>query len=87
MPWPAIEIFLFFILVAMLQIKKLNYYQPNLFLPFFFSVISLCRVTQPLHSRTLFCFPPVRVRLPSVDLIPKQAHITLEILQRQNVAF
>lgn len=57
MPWPTIEIFLLFILVAMLQIKELNYYQPDTFLPLYFSFTPLCCLTYPLQRSVLFFFP------------------------------
>lgn len=55
MPWPTVDILLLFILVAMLQIKELDYYQPNIFLPFLF-LSPLCCLMHPLHSSLLFFF-------------------------------
>lgn len=86
MPWPTIEIFLLFILVAMLQIKKVTITNPRIYPLLHLSFTPLCCLTNPLHS-VLF-FPPENVLclLPPVDLIEKRAHITLEILNLQNVA-
>lgn len=84
MPWPTIEIFLLFILDAMLQIKELDYYQPTYSPLLLYFSFTPSVVLQPHHGSVFF---PVYVWLPSIDLIHKRAHVTLEILKLQNVAF
>lgn len=64
----------------MLQIKNLTYYQSSHFFPFLSPLVS-----HPLHRSFLFSL--LFDWLPTVDLIEKRAHITLEILKLQNVAF
>lgn len=90
MPWPTIEIFLLSCNATKKPLTIINLHiQPLLYFPTLIFQQEVFCLTHPLDGRVLLGFQHIffPVCLPSVDLILKQAHPTLEILESQNVVF